>query len=145
MYKGMNEENFAKFRKHQIPGFLAEPELALIYAEPTLANSNDTKMILIQVQINLNKVEDFRGQVEDMCAGKTTSPPGSWPDVVSNLENSDKIWTAPGSAHGGLDALYYGQPTDYKIILTINNQEHWNKLWEEYNELGTVDNIELPY
>lgn len=133
MYKSMDSNGWNGFRRHHIPGFIAEPELALIYAQPSLTGEPTDIRYLIGVGIDPDVVEDLSNEVSDMCDGNWKQSP-----------YKDRIWTAYGSGHGGKEALYYGQPaSDFELITVIKGDDHWKQLFDEFKSRGTVNGRRL--
>lgn len=113
-YKGMTLSNFEKFKRHRIPGFLADLHMALIYADMRYAKE---PLVLISVNIDPNEIEDKRGEIDDMC--------GAWqhPDNSRYNELRGKIWWSTSGGHG-MRGIYCGKPVDdYKVLFVAHNMD----------------------
>ena len=117
-YKGMTASNFENFKKHEIPGFLTDLGLALVYADPqTMAQSiAHEPRVIIAVDIDTDEIVDRREDVGDMC--------GSWQKESHPLhqELRSSIWWSTSGGHGNR-GIYCGEPRPYKVIFTSDPDE----------------------
>ena len=80
-YKGMNERDFRKFKRHNIPGFMAGKYLAMIYAQPALANDPDETMYFISAPIGMDGIQELWSAPGSGFGGKMAiycGQPVSW-------------------------------------------------------------------
>lgn len=107
-YKGMTLENYVKFQHHQVPGFMADWYLAMIYTQPSLTGSPNDVRYFISIDIDLSIVQDRSDLVDDMC--------GDWREQLGTAHLRNVNWSAPASGHGCRAAIYIKSPCPiYKL------------------------------
>jgi hypothetical protein len=128
-YRGVNDEGLAKLKRTNIPGYVGELGLAMIYAQPSLTGSVDDTRYLISIQIDQSQIKDMSKKIPDMS---TWSKKGK----MGYLKN--EIWTAYGSGHGDYEAIYCGKPVKWKLIKTFNGDKEWRKTYESMRKRGKI-------
>lgn len=119
-YKGMTDKNYKKFLQHNIPGFLSDLHLALVYADPISMGRPNTPVVMISVDVDVNSIEDKRDICGDMC--------GNWQYKThpqhSKLRSS--IWWADSGGHG-MRGIYVGVPHNHDILFQADNGDEFRE------------------
>lgn len=116
-----------------IPGFLGDFETGRIYSEPSLTDSDDSKSMIVQFQINKKSIQNRSKEFKRWCDKNNQDYdvsmgfPDEWRDDQS-------IWTISdsGSAHGGnvvdgFSFVYCGIQLPYTVTAFYNNQAEWEQ------------------
>jgi hypothetical protein len=115
-YKGMLLPNYEKFLTHGIPGFLADLDLALIYADPNTMGNEEIPRVIIIVDIDTSMIEDLRNEIKDMCGSWQTNP------KCSGLRS--RIWWSNSGGHGKR-GIYCGQSMPHKVLFKSDTPEEF--------------------
>lgn len=114
-YKGMSLDDFEKFKRHRIPGFLGDLDLALIYADPRTMQSGGK--VIISVPVDITKIEDKRDVIDDMTYWYHAS------SIRDKLKSS--IWWSTSGGHGNR-GIYYGKPVKhYDVVFYAKDEEEY--------------------
>lgn len=128
-YKGMTLSNFNKFKRHRIPGFLSDLEMALIYADMKTHSYNTEPRVVIGVLLDTSQIVDLRHEVDDMC--------GSWQAKPDNQKLRSGIWWSTSGGHG-MRGIYCGQPVDYKVLFVANNPDEFEAMKKDHEVHGIL-------
>ena len=125
-FKAVNKENLEVLKRTNIPGYVGDYDLAMIYAEPDLTGESETWIVEIEYSEPIpDTTEEFRPWMTEQGYKDVDVSMGYPP------EYKNKVWTAPGSAHGGRDSAYIGIPVKWKIVDHFTSQALWQKVWDK--------------